>query len=244
MALPTHTLRVMLSKVALAIGEDDNQLVLQSALLELNGHSMRLVATDGHRMAVVQQDTAQNWAETAVLIPGDALDVLRGLLSDFEGPTVEMAQDTNRIYFYAGARVLQTQKLAGSLKFPNWQAVIASPVDAGLPLHAATTLGALRRSLTFADGKTSAIKLHITAGELTFISKCTEVGESEESVEIVGGIEALAGFNGKYIVEFLHLVEENFTLHIKDKKSAAHFVERLDSGLTYRYVVMPLDLRD
>jgi DNA polymerase-3 subunit beta len=238
LALPTDTLRTMLSKVALAISEEESRYVLQGALIDLNGKHMRLVATDGHRLAVVEQDTAQDWPETTMLIPGDALDVLRGLLSDFEGPVVSVGQNADCIFFYVGSRTLSTQKLTGN--FPNWKAVVPKFTDAGLPLDAATTLGALRRSLTFADGKTSAVKMQITADELTFVSKSQDVGESAEGIEVIGGTEMTAGYNGKYISEFLQLVEETVTLHVKDAQSAALFVERLDTGLEYRYVLMPM----
>lgn len=240
LALPTETLRTMLSKVALAISDEETRYTLNGALFELKGARMRLVATDGHRLAVVEQDTAQDWPDITALVPGDALDVLRGLMSDFAGPIVSMAQDADRIYFFVGPRTLATQRLTGT--FPKWEQIVPKFTDAGLPLDTATTLGALRRTLTFADGHTSAVKMTITGNELTFTAKCVELGESIESVEVIGGAPVETGFNGKYISEFLQLVDETVTLHVKDAQSAALFVERLDTGLEYRYVVMPLRL--
>ena len=244
--LPSKMLAAMIGRTMFAISMEESRFTLNGALLLLGDGSqgMTMVATDGHRLAYVNQISGGGNGNTALraLVPRKAMGEITKL-SEGAGDegTVKFAGDDNHLFFEFGPRMLITRRLTGN--FPDYERVL--PQD---NIHIATLAkdeikGAIERVAQFADERSRAIRVQFTTGEVKVFSSSLETGESEESVPSqYTGPDLEIGFNAQYLLDFLRAVpQEQVNFALKDQKSAGELQPVLAEGQEqYRYVVMPM----
>ena len=240
--IPREMLGSAIRRVRVAASEDDaNRYALNGALMQLGPGKLTMVATDGHRLAInTQSPDLRAESDQKVLIPLRALDELVVLIDSADCESVDFSQDDSHLYFGVGSRLLSSRKHAGN--FPNYSAVIPNIEAPGVQLDVALTLGALRRAMTFADERSSAVKLTISADTLSLYSKSQDIGETDEQLEIYGGPEAplSIGYNGAYLKDVLTLLEGDVCFQWKDAVAGSLFTKAFDDGSLFKYVLMPM----
>lgn len=242
--LPAATLRSMITQTMFAISSEETRFTLNGALLVLEPASMKMVATDGHRLAHVVADAQiEGLAEPqSALLPRKAMGELSKMIDALEdGAEIAFASDENHLFFESGGRLLITRKLSGS--FPDYERVLPKEQKYEVPLPKDDIRAALERVAQFADDRTRAVKLALNDGEVKVHSSLTDLGDSEESLPAEYQGELLdIGFNAAYLLDFLRAVGgDTIQFCFRDSQSAAEFRPGSDStGLHYRYVVMPM----
>lgn len=242
--LPAKALHTMISKTIFAISNEESRYTLNGALLVLKAESMTMVATDGHRLAHIENGKAKPGVsgELRILVPKKAMAELNSLLSDFDGDTIEFSRDESTLFFRIGARLLTSRQLTG--QFPNYEAVLPRDNNKSVVLVTDQLAGAIQRVAQFADERSGAIKLRLEKGELKVSSSSSDAGESEDSIEISYDSDAITiGFNSAYLVDFLkNAGTPEVRLEFKDSQSAGQMrpEEPSDSEFKYRYIVMPM----
>ncbi len=241
----------MIMRTQFAISSEDSRYTLDAALLWVQNELITMVATDGHRLALVERPVHNVLAGKPFreLIPKKALAKLVELLGEAsDDMTVEIATNDNYLFFTIGHRLLTCRKKVGS--FPAYEAVL--PPSNGRTAHASIKtsefIAAMRRVGIFADERTKKISLALGEDSVNVAGECTTLGEAKDDVlaKIDGQVLAVA-FNHKYVIEFLEAVgSEEILLLLQDAKSAGEFRPALAweqaEGLRYRYVVMPMSL--
>lgn len=242
--VPAATLRSMITQTMFAISSEETRFTLNGALLVLDASSMKMVATDGHRLAHVVADAQiEGLTEPqSALLPRKAMGELSKLI-DSLGEDAELAfsSDDNHLFFQSGGRLLITRKLSGS--FPDYERVLPKEQIYELPIAKDEIRSALERVSQFADDRTRAVKLGLGNGELKVHSSLTDLGDSEESIPAEYQGEPFdIGFNAAYLLDFLRAVGgDTIQFCFRDSQSAAEFRPgSSDGGLHYRYVVMPM----
>lgn len=227
--LDAKTFTSMVSKTAFAISPETTRYVLAGANLEVGDGKVRLVTTDGHRLAVSEHDIESDH-EFAVLIPKRALSEAVRMT---EG-SIKIVNGKNHISFESADRVMTSRKLNGS--FPDYRAAIPKNNSLTLTMKSDELSRALKRVAISADDLNHSVKMSISEKKLT-LSSSTD-GESEETLEIqAAGVPdggATVHLNWKYMCDFLG-VTEKVTLRLGDATSPVEVKEK-DST----YIQVPL----
>ncbi|HWW51499.1 MAG TPA: DNA polymerase III subunit beta [Verrucomicrobiae bacterium] len=239
--IPAKLLADVITKTTFAISLEESRYTLNGGLLVLKPGSLTMVATDGHRLAMVETDYKfDGLAETRVLVPKKAMSEVARLAAESGDGMVEFAQDESHLFFQFGARLLSSRKLTG--QFPNYEAVLPRDVNKTVVLERGELLDALRRVSQLADQRSHAVKFMLAKEGLEISASSPEYGEAKEAIEKEFTGEPIAiGFNAQYLLDFLAAAADGpISFELKDDQSAGQLRPLTDDSSRYRYVVMPM----
>jgi len=258
LSFPADGLRYLIEHTIYAITQEESQrFALNGAQFVIGKDSARMIATDGHRLAYVEQknfDGGQT-EEFKVLVPRKTLNELLKMLTDVgeasaknkddkdhqKQPEVVMFdKDDNHLFFNVGNRVLISRTLSG--QFPNYELVMPKEIKLSMTFSTSEFSSAIKRAALMADEKSRGIKLRIFDGVAEITSQSSEVGKAEESIlTAYNGPEINVGFNSSYMLDFLQSVgTEEIYLEFKDVNSQAQLRPKQTANYDYKYVVMPM----
>jgi DNA polymerase III subunit beta len=240
--IPVSTLRTMISKTIFAISSEESRYTLNGALLVLKPESIAMVATDGHRLAHIENthEKFEVSGERRPLIPKKAMHELMGLLQA-DTPELEFAEDEATLFFRVGNRLLTARKLTG--QFPNYEAVLPRENNKSITVRSDDISSAIQRVAQFADERSGAIRLKLDNNEMRLLANSNEMGEAEDVIEIAYQSDPIIiGFNSQYLLDFLKASSTSeIRFEFKDSQSAGQ-MRPAENGddYRYRYVVMPM----
>lgn len=238
-ALSAETLRAMIPKSLFAVSSDQTRPTLTGALLQISESEVRIVATDGHRLSLVKTpfDSPKTHDTLEAIIPRKALVELGKMLKDDSGE-VRLIPLGHQIGFLLPQSRLITRLIEG--QFPNYEQVLPAPSGPGAILRREDFLGALRRISTIAGDRATPTVLELKAGRLLISCTNVDLGEAREDLAIdFQDPEVTVGFNAKYLLDFLGVVEEaEISMRIQDPLSPALF--RPAKGEGFSCVIMPM----
>ncbi len=241
--IPIRAVASMISKTIFSISTEESRFTLNGALLIVKDSGLIMVATDGHRLAMVESPMQIPIAsQYRALLPRKAMGEILKLAQDASDDLMlHFSGDDNHLFFQVGERLLLSRKLTGN--FPDFERVLPKDQPHAISLERDEFRSAIERVAQFSDERSRAVRLSFTPGEVKIHSSLSETGESEESIPAMyEGPVVEIGFNAQYLLEFLRAVQEStVTFHFKDANSAGEMRPGGDSSLyTYRYVVMPM----
>ncbi|MDQ3069549.1 MAG: DNA polymerase III subunit beta [Acidobacteriota bacterium] len=249
--LPRQALRTMIPKTQFAITGEDTRYFLNGALFVLGADAMSLVATDGHRLALVQVpreagDGKKSKAaagaaadDVRVILPRKTLNELQRLLGEGEDD-VRFEKGENHLFFEVGGRVLISRVIDG--QFPAFERVIPKNTDKKIDFDRDRLTSAVRRVELLSNERSRAVKFQIDAGKVEITSSSPELGEAHEVIMVeYDGAPMQICFNARYVLEFLSAVETDVvSLAFKDEMSQAVMTPVNAEGYEYTYVIMPM----
>ena len=240
LSLPGKTLREMIARTQFAITSEDTRYFLDGALLVVKDNGMTLVATDGHRLALVTVPREEKHdGESKLLIPKKTLHELSRLVTDDETP-VRVEQGENHFFFHIGERLLISRKREG--QFPSYERVIPKGNDKRVEFDRDRLMSAVRRVALLSNERSRAVKLAIDKNKVDVTSSSPEFGEAHEllTVDYAGQAMQIC-FNAQYVVDFLNVVDtDTVALELKDEVSQAVMRPVAAEGYEYTYVIMPM----
>jgi DNA polymerase-3 subunit beta len=241
--IPAKLLGGVIGKTTFAISLEESRYTLNGALLVLKPNSLVMVATDGHRLAMVETDYKFDGfsAETRVLVPKKAMTEIQRLAAEAgEEGVVEFAQDESHLFFQFGRRLLTSRKLTG--QFPNYEAVLPRDASKVVTLERGELQDALRRVSQLADQRSHAVKFVLAKEGVEISASSPEYGEAKEAIEKeFQGDPITIGFNAQYLLDFLNAASDGpIRFELKDEQSAGQLRPLADEASHYRYVVMPM----
>jgi DNA polymerase III subunit beta len=230
--IPAETWVTFVRRCEFAITNEESRYTLQGAQLEIKEGKLRLVATDGHRLAVM--DTPFDQEEPLnVLIPKKAL-IESAKLAEGE-KTIAFARSQNHIHFRIGESDLSSRMLSGM--FPNYELVLPKSPQTVIPINAIRLTAAVQRVALMAD-HTKAVKVRIQGGSIELNSQSADVGESADTISCeYDGPEILTCFNADYLLDAIGNSDE-IAMKVKDGKSAIEFSPVAKDWME-RQIVMP-----
>lgn len=248
-SLSLDELKTMVGKVKFAITHEETRFQLNGALLKIQPTKMEMVATDGHRMALINfpkegNGKAKKGSDLTILVPRKALDEILRLEAGEDG-TVRFGVSENQLFFEAGDRRLMARMI--DVNFPNYMEVIARDNDRHVMVDRERLLGTIRRISLVANERTRAIRFDFAPGKLTVSSTNPELGDARETVPIdYAGNPFFVGLNAAYVSDFLSAVDTpTVSLDLKDENSQCigrPSTDGEDLPYDYLYVVMPMRL--
>jgi DNA polymerase-3 subunit beta len=241
--IPAKLLSALIEKTVFAISMEESRYTLNGSLLLLKPDSMAMVATDGHRLAVVEVDHRFEGLsnEARTLVPKKAMtEILRLAGEAGEEGQVEFARDESQLFFQVRSRLLISRILTG--QFPNYEAVLPRDNNRKIVLERAELNDAVRRVSQLADQRSHAVKFSVSPAGVELSASSPEYGEAKEIIEKEYKDEPLSiGFNGQYLLDFLAVAADGpISIELKDEQSAGQLRPLADEQFRYRYVIMPM----
>jgi DNA polymerase-3 subunit beta len=241
--IPLAVLSQMIASTIFAISAEESRFTLNGALLILKDTGLVMVATDGHRLALMEKQVELPGLAGAyrALLPEKAMNEIQKLASDDSSKKIEFSGNDNHLFFRIDKRLLLSRKLTGN--FPDYERVLPKEQPNHVVIQRDEFKSAIERVAQFADERSRAIRLQMLKGELKVHSSISETGESEDTILVdYSGPEVEIGFNALYLLDFLRSVDQpEVALHFKDANSAGELRPHAGPAETvYRYVVMPM----
>jgi DNA polymerase-3 subunit beta len=231
-------LRDMLGRTSYAVSHDENRHALNGVLFQVQGAELRLVATDGHRLALAVRPLGESRPAVSAIVPRKAVQEIARVVG--AGETVDLAVSENQFILRMPNFLLTARLIEGT--FPNYEQVVprAQPRRVVLPRVAFTA--ALRRVAVLAEERTRPVRFTLAPGTLRLAASHPDFGEAEEGIEVeYAGDEVTIGFNSRYVLDALGTQEgERVVLELKDSTSPG--VVRGDEGDEGLCVIMPMRL--
>ena len=242
--VPRDQLRQMIARTQFAITGEDTRYYLNGALLILRGDSMSLVATDGHRLALVTMNREKAKGrkgdeELRVILPRKTLSELGRLLAEGEGD-VSFEKGENHLFFDVGGRLLISRMIDG--QFPAFERVVPKTNDKRVEFDRDRLTNAVRRVALLSNERSRAVRFQVDSGKVEITSSSPEFGEAHEIIVVdYPGPALQICFNAQYVLDFLGVVEtDNVALEFKDEMSQAVMKPVGAEGYDYTYVIMPM----
>ena len=234
--IEAKALREMLQQTSFAISHDENRYALNGVLFTVEGKQARLVATDGHRLAVSTRSLAESAQPVTGIVPRKAVTELMRVLGS--GEDVQIAITENQFVLQMPNFVLTARLIEG--QFPNYEAVMPKGHPGRLLVPRATLQGALRRVAVIAEERNKPVKMTLTPASLKLSASSQELGEAEEAIDVdYTGQEVTMGFNSRYILDALSAIDRDpVAFEFKDGLSPGIVKSVEDEG--YCCVIMPM----
>ena len=233
--LEQATLKNALKKTAYAISTDETRYVLNGIFCRFADGKMTLVATDGRRLAMVDNDLEfPESQEGDIIIPTKAVAELQRLLKD-EGD-VRMLVGESQIGFELNTNVLVSKLIDGN--YPNFRQVIPSETKERVKLDRETFLNTVNRISLLTSDKSNSVKLKFTKDEIEIGANSPDIGEAKELITVsYSGPDMTIAFNPDFLMAPLRNLDvDEVCLELIDEMSPG--VLKIDTP--FLYVLMPM----
>ncbi len=204
-----------------------------------DGEKLRIVATDGHRLARVELALPEGAAGMpGIIVPRKTVGELRKLIDDEDEDEVAITLSDTKIRIAVDTTVLTSKLIDGT--FPDYDRVIPFANDKTLQVDPRNFAKAVDLVSTIATEKTRAIKLSLDDGSLVLSASSPEAGSAEEQLEVDyadGPLEI--GFNSRYLLDIAQLIgDDGARFMLSDGTSPTLVRDNADPGALY--VLMPM----
>jgi DNA polymerase-3 subunit beta len=237
-------LQKLISHTAFAVSTEESRPILNGVLWELKPDGMRMVATNGHRLAKMELTINSPGAPTAdMIVPPKALDQIRRLFPEDE--ELEIARGDNHLGFRSPFTAVYTRLIEGP--YPNYDQVIPRDNNRIAIADRAALTSALRRMSVIASDQTHRIRLSFNAGMLKFSVQTPDLGEATDELAVrYSGDPFDIGFNANYLLEILRYIPtDDVKLTFKAPERAATLEpDGWNDPAQFLCLVMPLRLLD
>ena len=231
-------LKELISLVQYAMAQQDIRYYLNGLLMVIEGGQLKLVATDGHRLAFAVKDVAgKDLPRQEVILPRKTVLELARLLGDNTEP-VEVDLSASQARFRFASVVLISKLIDG--KFPDYTRVIPTDQSKKLRFNRLELLMALQRAAILTSDKFRGVRWQLSDGSLKIICNNTEQEEAQEEIDVVYQGKPLdIGFNVSYLVDVLNNLEiAEIDCGLGDENSSALITA--PGRDDFKYVVMPM----
>ena len=229
------TFKDMLRKVAYAASQDDTRRTLKGVLLSFKDAKLTMVATDGRRLALVEQEIEfPKDSEKDIVLPTKAVgELLRSLNGETE---LSMMVQKSQICFKVDNLMIYSKLMDEA--YPNYRQVIPADTKEHIAVDRQLLLDALDRASVMTMDEAHSTKLIFSEGKLTVTSAASDIGEAKDEVPIkYAGEKIEIIFNPAYVMDCLKAIDDDeVTLNLSDGHSPAV----IKCSIPFLYVLMPL----
>ena len=236
-SLPQEAFKNMLSQVQYSMAVQDIRYYLNGLLMQAEGDQLRLVATDGHRLAYSSTTIDADLPKSEIILPRKTVLELFKLLNQPNEPiTIELLN--NQVRFRCNDTVIVSKIVDG--KFPDFNRVIPLDNDKIFLVGRTQLLGALERAAILANEKFRGVRLQLNPGVMRVLCSNNEQEEAQEELEIAyQGNELEVGFNISYLMDVLRNVHaDDLQLAFGDANRSTLFT--IPDNPNFKYIVMPM----
>lgn len=244
MKVDASVLSDMIEKTIYSVSNDETRYHLNGVYFERQGgaskETYRMVATDGHRLSLVDRHTdfkGTGMPTHGVIIPRKGLFEIKKLL-DVVGGEFEMAVEGSQLIVRHGSTVLMVRLIEG--KYPNYQQLIPQKLTNHALVNRETFLSSLKRVSLLSNQKYKGVTLSLSQNRMEITSNNPELGDAKEEIEIrYKGSDLKIGFNARYMLDVLNSFDDDeVDIELNDQLSPG--LMRPHNDASYTCVVMPM----
>ena len=234
-SIPQQTFREMLRKVSYAASQDDTRRTLKGVLLSFKDAKLTMVATDGRRLALVENELEfSKDAEKDIVLPSKAVAELQRSMTGEDN--ISMVVQKSQICFTLGSVTIYSKLMDDA--YPNYRQVIPKETMEHISVDRQLLLDALDRASVMTMDEAHSTKLIFEEGKLTVTSAASDIGEARDTVPIkYAGEKIEIMFNPTYVMDPLKAIDDDeVTINLNDGHSPAV----IKCSIPFLYVLMPL----
>ncbi|USD32562.1 MULTISPECIES: DNA polymerase III subunit beta [Vibrio] len=238
-SLTQGELRGLIEKTQFSMANQDVRYYLNGMLFEIDGTTLRSVATDGHRMAVSQAQLGSEFAQQQIIVPRKGVLELVKLLDAPEQPVTlqigssNVRAEVNNFVF--------TSKLVDG-RFPDYRRVMPQSTTKTLEAECEELRQAFSRAAILSNEKFRGVRVNLADTEMRITANNPEQEEAEEMLDVSFEGEPIEiGFNVSYVLDVLNTLRCNKVRISMSDANASAMIENVDDD-SAMYVVMPIRL--
>ncbi len=238
-SLSSPDLREMIAKTAFAVAVEVTRYALTGIQVEIRGEEVRMVATDGKRLAFIRKKTSgKTKGDIKVIVPPKAMHLLEKVLGDAD-EEVQLNVTESQIRIKTRHAIIFSRLVEGS--FPDYEQVIPKTGDKQATVDRDKLESAMRRAALMTTQEARATKMTFQDDKIILLSRVQDVGESKVEIPVkYHGDEFEVVFNPVLFVDALKAIKSpSLVLELKDRSSPCV----LRDGKDYIYLVMPLAIQ-
>ena len=235
--IPQKLLKNMIQLTSFAMSHDESRYVLNGILFSFKDKTLKLVATDGRRLAIIEKDIQEiGNAKKDVIVPMKTIQELNRNLTE-EGDVVFYFKE-NQLQINLGPITIHSRLIEG--EYPNYEQVIPKKTKEELKINTQDFLQATRRASILTNQDSQSVRINIIKDRLIITKNTPDLGEAREELEVdYKGGELAIGFNPAFLIDVLkNIGDESVQFSFIDPEKPAV----IKSGEDYTYVVLPMQV--
>ena len=234
-----YIFKEMIRQTIFSLDLNDNNILMTGELFEIRDHTLRLVALDGHRIAIRKIELAGNYDQRKEIVPGKTLNEVSKILSDNLEDTINICFSANHVLFEFGETCVYSRLIEG--EYFHVDNMLGGEPQLKTIVNKKDFLSCLERAdLLIREGDNRPIVLDITDDNMD-ISIRTTLGQMEDNLPVEKtGKDLRIGFNPRFMIDAIKAVDDEYiTIHLINQKAPC-FIKNEEE--TYLYLILPVNI--
>ncbi|MBU9737186.1 DNA polymerase III subunit beta [Diplocloster agilis] len=232
------TLKEMIRQTIFSIADNENNKLMTGELFEIKGNQLKVVSLDGHRISIRRIELKDTYEDKKVVVPGKTLQEVSKILSGEAEDEIRLFFTENHVVFEFDSTLVVSRLIEG--EYFRIEQMLSSDYETKVKINKREFLNCIdRATLLVKEGDKKPIIIHIEDGnmELTINS---QLGSMDENIDIEKeGKDILIGFNPKFLIDALRVIdEEEVSVYLVNPKAPC-FIK--DDNETYIYLILPVN---
>ena len=235
--IPQKLLKNMIQLTSFAISHDETRYILNGILFSFKDKVLKLVATDGRRLAIIEKDFQEiGNVKKDVIVPMKTIQELNRNLTE-EGEVIFHFKE-NQLQINLGAVTIFSRLIEG--EYPNYEQVVPKKIKEEFNINTQEFLQAARRASILTSQDSQSVKINILKDRMIITKNTPDLGEAREELEVdYKGAELAIGFNPGFLIDVLkNIGDESVKFGFIDPEKPA----MIRCGDDYTYIVLPMQV--
>ena len=232
------TLKEVVRQTIFCTAPNDNNKLMTGELFEINGDILKVVALDGHRIAIRKIELKESYSNQKVVVPGKTLNEISKILSGEVEDVVNIFFAKNHIIFEFDDTVVISRLIEG--QYFRVEQMLSRDYETKIKVNKREFLDCIDRATLFVkEGDKKPIIINILDGYMK-LSIDSQLGSMNEDVDIdKEGKDILIGFNPKFLIDALRVIdEEEIYIYLMNPKAPCFIKDEKES---YTYLILPVN---
>ncbi len=235
----------MIAKTSFSMSTDDaritlNGVFIENAITETGNPCIRFVATDSHRLSIVERNVASKWdMKTGMIVPRKGVSELKRL-ADISDSDITIQFSEKFLLLNKDNIEMAVQLIEGN--YPPYERVIPKNCNTSIPIDRKKLVQSLKRMMILTTDRTLSVKFSFSPNNLDMFTNNPKMGEAEENIGITYKSESFdVGFNGKYLLDALAAISDDEVI-LELGNETTPCIVRSQSDPLFTHVIMPMRL--
>lgn len=236
--LSQFTLKEMIRQTIFSIAVNENNKLMTGELFEIKDNYLKIVSLDGHRIAIRRMELAKDYEDRKIIVPGKTLNEISKILSGEVDDQVTIYFTKNHILFEFDQTLVLSRLIEG--EYFRIDQMLSSDYETKLKINKKEFLNCIdRATLLVREGDKKPIIINITDTSMV-LTIDSAMGSMDEEIDIVKeGKDILIGFNPKFLIDALRVIDdEEITIYLVNPKAPCFIKD--DKG-SYTYLILPVN---
>lgn len=232
------TLKEVIRQTIFSIADNDTNKMMTGELFEIEDNILKVVSLDGHRISIRKIELKENYASKKVIVPGKTLQEISKIIGGEAEADVDISFTKNHIVFEFDQTVVVSRLIEG--EYFKIDQMLSSDYETKVRIHKRELLNCIdRATLLIKEGDKKPIIIDIRDGSMELKIK-SQVGSMDEEIFITKeGKDLLIGFNPKFMIDALRVIDDDeVDLYFMNAKAPC-FIK--DESQSYIYLILPVN---